>query len=111
MVDYKLIGVKIRQARKEKGLTQEKLSEKCGLSNKYFGVVEGGFKKLSVETLIKIANALDVSVDYLLSDSLKISDEPSLRELVPEINSLNKKDHDMIIAVIKAMLSCVHKNK
>lgn len=57
---YKNIGSKIRGFRKDKGLTQEQLAEKAGINAYYQGEVERGLKKVSVEVLLKIANALEV---------------------------------------------------
>ena len=67
---YKSIGLKIKYKRKQKGFTQEMLSEACGISPSYIGIIERGDKRLSVETLVKIANALRVSSDYLLAENL-----------------------------------------
>lgn len=110
-MDYKMLGARIKQVRLNKGLTQEKLSEMCGLSLTYLGVIENGHKKLSVRTLVKIARVLDVSTDYLLSDSLKISLESTIQEMVPGANNLSKKDLDMVIDVVKTMLSHIQKDK
>ena len=51
-------------------LTQEQVAEKADVVNSYVGVIERGEKKPSINTLVKIANALNCSVDYLLGDSL-----------------------------------------
>lgn len=58
-MDYRLLGARVREIRLKKGLTQEKLAEICDISPSYIGIIERGDKKLSVETLVKIASALD----------------------------------------------------
>ncbi len=82
----------------------------CDLSLTYLGVIEGGHKKLSVQTLVKIAKALNVSTDYLLSDSLRLSLESTIQDMVPAANNLSKKDLDMIIDVVKTMVSHIQKD-
>lgn len=65
-ISYPDIGMRIRQQREHAGLTQEQLSEACGLSASFVGHIERGSRKLSVETLSKIASALNVNTDHLL---------------------------------------------
>ena len=54
-----------------KKLRQEDLAEKAGLTANYIGMVERGEKIPSLETFIKILNALGVSADMVLSDVLE----------------------------------------
>ena len=65
-LDFKLIGSRVRDFRLDHGLTQEKLAEAAGLSVPYVSHIERGARKASISTLIKIASALDVTVDALL---------------------------------------------
>ncbi|MGG3839934.1 helix-turn-helix transcriptional regulator [Paenibacillus thiaminolyticus] len=58
----KIIGNNIRQRRKLKGLTQEQLAELVGTNFSYIGKMERGQHNLKVQTLEKIAEALDVSM-------------------------------------------------
>ena len=68
---YELLGKRIKVKRRQLGLTQEELSEMCGLAPGYVGIIERAEKRASIETLVKIANGLEVSADYLLCDSLE----------------------------------------
>ena len=62
------IGTRIRKCRKELGLTQEALAEKIDIAPNYLGQIENGKRGVNLTNLIKIANALDVTFDYLMSD-------------------------------------------
>ena len=64
------IGKNIRECRITKGMKQEELAEKTDLSSVYIGMLERGEKTASLETLVKIANALEVSSDILLKEVL-----------------------------------------
>lgn len=64
------LGQKIKAIRKSKGLTQQALSELVDCSPTYVSYIENGQKAMSLETLVNIANALEVSTDVLLVDSL-----------------------------------------
>ena len=57
----------IRACRKEKGLSQEKLAELCGLHRTYVGSVERSERNVSIDNIEKIANALRTSPSELLS--------------------------------------------
>lgn len=69
-MDYRALGKRVRSQRKLMGLTQEDLSEKVGISCSFMGHIERGTRKLSVDTLVKLSEALNLSCDALLQDSL-----------------------------------------
>ena len=66
IVDYVALGAKIRHKRLSNGLSQDAASEKIGVSESFYGHIERGDRKLSVESLVKIAEYLDLSLDFLL---------------------------------------------
>jgi transcriptional regulator with XRE-family HTH domain len=111
MINYQAVGAKLKQVRLRKGLTQEKLAELSNISTTYIGVLEGGHKKPSLETLVKICGTLEVSIDYLLSDSTAISGESGMPELLSAVKGLSSKDMDMIIDVVTAMALHMRKGK
>lgn len=61
------VGQKIREARKAKGLTQKELADKLILSVGTVNQYEVGKQNLTIETIQKVANALGVSFDIILS--------------------------------------------
>ncbi len=69
-IDYTAIGIRIRRLRKEKGLTQQTLAELSHQEPSNVSHIERGATKLSLPTIVSIANALNVTVDDLLCDSL-----------------------------------------
>lgn len=99
-LNYQALGLKIREVRKSRGLSQEKLSEMASISPNYLSRVEtfnGGV--ISLPTLVKIANILSVSMDYLLSDSLTLTDADLLN-----LNALNEDDKKYLTVIIKEFL-------
>ena len=72
-MDYIDLGRRIRKQRTQRGWTQEALAERVNVSTSFVGHVERGTRKASLETLVSIANVLDVSLDYLLSGSINSS--------------------------------------
>lgn len=69
-VDYKAIGQRIKIARIKKGVTQETVADLIDITPAHMSNVETGKTKVSLPTLIAIANALSVSVDTLLCDNV-----------------------------------------
>ncbi|HEY5233024.1 MAG TPA: helix-turn-helix transcriptional regulator [Verrucomicrobiae bacterium] len=62
------MGEKIRTERKKVRLSQEKLAEKADLNRNYIGEIERAEKKITLETLWKIAKALGVRIRDLVAD-------------------------------------------
>lgn len=61
-----LLGATIRQARQQQGLSQQGLATKTGLSLTYIIEIENGHRNLSVLSLVRIAEALELAVAHLL---------------------------------------------
>ena len=70
-LNYEAIGIRIQRLRKEKGLTQQKLAEMSDQDPSNISHIERGATKLSLPTIVNIANALDVTVDYFLCEGLR----------------------------------------
>lgn len=98
------IGKRIRACREEKGWSQEIFAEKVGLSVTYTGMIERGEKVPKLETFIRIANTLEVSVDLLLADVLRAQLCIDTSARATSINKLGKEGRDRIYDVIDALL-------
>lgn len=70
-VDYVKIGQRIRKVRTEQRLQQAELAYRAGITTSHMSHIETAQTKLALPTIVKIANALFVSVDELLYDSLE----------------------------------------
>ncbi|MFO7612430.1 MAG: helix-turn-helix transcriptional regulator [Clostridia bacterium] len=108
---YNLLGKRIKEQRRKLDITQEKLSELCNLSPSYIGIIERGEKKVSVETLIKIANVLGVSADYLLGDSIDYSNEYYVDKARAYLNDMNEKEVKYIYEFISSTRDFMEKKK
>ena len=64
----KLIGQRLRQARRRQSLSQEKTAERAGLHPTYIGQLERGEKNATIESISKIAGALGVSLSRLFEN-------------------------------------------
>ena len=69
------MGNNIQIARLKKGLTQEILAEKCNLSTKYISTIERGISSGSISLIIDICNILDITPNYVFSNTIKNSND------------------------------------
>ena len=67
MIDYELIGSRLRAARKAANLTQEALAEQVSLSTVYLSRIENGKVFPTLETLATLCSALGISLGWLFS--------------------------------------------
>lgn len=102
-MDYIALGMRIKNKRLEQNLTQEQVAEHVDLSSVYIGQIERGERKMTIETLVKLANFLNASIEELLKDSTSENVNARLNELVNIAKNLNTSDIDKVIDVIKAM--------
>lgn len=63
----KSFGDKVRQERLKRQLSQEEFAELVGLHRTYIGMVERGEKNITLKNIEKIAKALEISLDELMS--------------------------------------------
>jgi len=65
--ELKIVGARIEAARKKKGLTQEELADRAGVSQSMINHIEKGRKKPSLDIAIAIAREFNTTVDALIS--------------------------------------------
>ena len=66
-LDFKQIGLKIKERRQNQGLTQEFIANKLDVNPSHISNIEGGRAHPSLSALVKIANILQCSVDFFIS--------------------------------------------
>lgn len=98
------IGKNVRKYRQMKKLRQEDLAEKAGLTTNYNGMVERGEKIPSLETFIKILNALGVSADMVLSEVLDTGYTVKNSMLNEKLEKLTPEDRDRIYEVLDTLI-------
>lgn len=69
-------GRKIREERERLGYSQESFAWKSGFHRTYIGAVERGEQNFTIETLIKISNALEVDLCALFNDACRTLQKP-----------------------------------
>ena len=68
-------GIRLRQARKNKGLTQTELAEKLGITQKSYQRMETGAHDLKMSTIYQLCKALNISADWLIGLNINTQSE------------------------------------
>lgn len=108
-INYKEIGRRIRAARKRRGLTQEQASERCDITPSFYGNIERGDKKMSVETLVKISRGLSVSVDQLLFGEVTDEEQSAMRVIAQVKEKGDAVQYKKYVDIMKAVSTIIDK--
>lgn len=73
-----MLGKRLRECRIQKKKSISEFAELCGISDRYYADLERGVKAPKLDTFVRIANAIGVSSEYLLQDSLTAPDQTNL---------------------------------
>ncbi|MGN9166165.1 helix-turn-helix domain-containing protein [Tissierellaceae bacterium HCP3S3_D8] len=125
-LNFKNIGTRIRSEREKLGLSREKFAEIVGLSTYYIGQIERGDRNMSLETLFKISESLNISVDYILKghiqymenilaleaveDNYKEEIDVNIKELLSLLSGTSRKNIELIKEITKLLLPYVNRN-
>ncbi|MCM3430739.1 helix-turn-helix domain-containing protein [Brevibacillus invocatus] len=102
----KNVGDRIRTIRKHRGLTQESLAEKTGLQNTYISDVERGDRNISLETLEKIVQALEVeAVDVFQFSQQSDKKQQMIQTLKELLSTKNTQEIKAIIKIVNEIFS------
>lgn len=110
-VNYEVIGNRIKEVRSAKGWTQAKLAEESGVEPSYISHIERGVTKLSLPTLICIANALGASLDELVYTNLAKSSHISIGMIEKLLSDCTPDEISAIAEVIKTTKSVLRAKK
>ena len=111
VIDYDAIGLRIKIARIKTRITQEVLADKAGLSTAHISNIETGNTKLSLPTIINIANALSVSVDDLLCDSIVHANPVYCREAQELLRDCSPYEIRILLDVLKATKNALDRDQ
>ncbi|ULO04862.1 helix-turn-helix transcriptional regulator [Paenibacillus sp. 19GGS1-52] len=106
------VGNKIRQHRKAANLTQEKLGEILSIDPSYIGRIERGEANITLETVIKVSEALRIS-PYDLFKQSKINKNTEKNDIIEKLNimimSLHIDDLKIVFRIIKEAIALIKK--
>ena len=111
VINYIAIGKKVRAIRKRRGLSQMVLAELIDRSPSYISCIETGSKSMSLETLVALANALNVSSDELLVDSMENTIKVSNHEFARLLADCNEYERRVLLDAAVATKESLRRNR
>lgn len=106
-MNYFEIGQRVRRYRRAKGLSQEELAEKVGISSTHMSHIETGNTKLSLSVLVLLAAALEVRTDDLLFDNPHADCTAASEEILSHLEDCSARElkilKDILIAAKAAL--------
>jgi len=101
----------ISDLRKEKGWSQTDLAKESNVSREIIGKYERGEAVPSIDFAKRIADAFGVSLDYLVGEGVNASFDKKTLTRLQEIESLQEKDREHVLALLDAFLRDVRTKK
>ena len=98
------VGEHIMIIRKQKGLSQGELGKQVGTSGDIIGRYERGVITPSIDVIIKIADTLEVSIDYLVGKTSLELDNTILRR-IEEVSKMSEKDKEHVFSLLDAFIA------
>ncbi len=109
-IDYSDIGLRIKSLRRKHKISQEKLAEAVGLSISHISHIENASTKISLPTLVAIANYFQVLLDYLLCGSLKESHDTYYTQIDFLLKQCNPTELRIIWDTVSFLSQSLHKH-
>jgi transcriptional regulator with XRE-family HTH domain len=109
-LNYVSVGKKIKAIRKKRGLSQMKLAENAELSPTYISYIECGIKSMSLDAFVRIANALNITADELLSDSLENTIKVSNHEFTTLLTDCTYYEKRILRDIVAATKKSIREN-
>lgn len=103
ILNYESIGNRIKRYRIDKDISQEDLAQIVNVNFRHISNIELGKRHASLELIVLIANALEVSADDLLTDNLKHSSSPVDTEIHDILLDCNHDEKEMLTRLLKFM--------
>ena len=102
-IDYKLIGERIKTARRSAGMTQEKLAEMLDVSVGYISQVERAITKPNLDLLSDISSAVSCDLAELITGSSTEHSEYLISEISTEVSKLSPSERRIVYGLISLL--------
>lgn len=110
IINYKLVGTRISDWRKRLNITQDDLSFLTGISVPYISEIENGKKRPSLDIIVSISDALDVTVDELLSGNMLSSMYDFQTDIDYLLSDCTSEERQFIYEMLRALKNSLRQN-
>ena len=109
--DYVLIGERIKFWWQQRGLTQEQLAEMVELTPGFISLIETGKKRASLEILLSLCCALNITLNDLLVGNQIIQETDYNTEFSELTVKLNESERHIVFEITKAVCKTIYRNR
>lgn len=102
-IDYRELGLRIKQIRQSQNLTQDNLAEMVSCNTSHISNIENNHTKVSLNVLLAIANALNTSIDYLLSNQYENTSLALDNEILRALKDCDNTKKEKILKMIEIL--------
>jgi transcriptional regulator with XRE-family HTH domain len=102
-INYEQLGLRIKEVRISKNLTQENIAAYAGCNVSHISNIENNHTKVSLTILLAIANALNTSIDYLLSNQYENSSFALDNEVLRALKDCDNEKKQKILKIISIL--------
>ena len=95
-----LLGLRLKEYRENRKLTQDKLAEMVGIDPKHLSRIENGRNYPSLETLEKILDSLDVSYEEIFNFKLLVSKDDLIKKINSRLEVLDESKLKLIYNIV-----------
>ena len=110
IIDYEALGLRVKFARIKAKMTQETLANNVDMSVVHISNIETGNTKVSLQTIVNIADVLSVSVDELLCDSVIKSNHVFSKEAQDLLSDCSPREIRVLVDVLKSTKEALRKD-
>lgn len=110
-LDYKAIGKRVKAARKKMQITQEKLADAVDITPPHMSNIETGNTKVSLPTLVSIANQLHTTLDALLADNLSKNQVELQRDVEEVLDACDPNEYHILIDIMHTFHESYQRNQ
>ena len=101
----KIIGRRIQEIRKQRGLTQEQMAERVNISPHYLSALERGVYNIKLDLLVDSLNVLNCSADEVFQDVVDTSSKIKASQLSEKLKGLPLQEQRKILEVVEIMIA------
>jgi len=101
LIDYKLIGKRVKEKRLNKQLTQEQVAEYLNISNEYMSKIENAKIEINLKRLGQLSVLLETPIEYFIAGVTIEAPAYKASELIKLLEDLSPKEKDVIYNVIE----------
>ena len=110
-INYKLIGRRVKEAHLRRELSQAMLAEFTDLSTAFIRHIETVKRQASLESLVRISNVLNITVDYLLAGNQAKENGVYGEDLMWILKDCSQQEKQFLVELAASAKEILHKNR